>query len=435
VIVLGIDIGTSTIKAALVDLANDCAIVSTGSSLLPLKHPEQDAAEIQADRLIEAIAQAVSGATRGRADGIEGIGLSCLTPALCLLDAVDKPLGAFRIHLDRRSRDDARSVQTDVGAEFLATVGTKPLPGGISALTWLSRKRHDADLAMRVGRYLHLNSWVALFLTGQTAFDPGNASFTGLWNTLTDQRWSERWCEYFGVLDRWLPPVVPGDTVVGGLRPSVAAQWGLPRYIPVMLGTADTSCGMIAAGTRMGDLYHSVGTTQVLASLTDRPNPGADRLTRHFGLGKLFVQVAHNPVGGAALTWLRQLCFSEMTEDNFFASVLPRALNHKTSVRLDPPFLGGDRLKIEVYRAGLTGLSLTTDRLDLVSAVLLAMRQGHDDAKNSLGLPEPFRRVVLSGGGAEFIRQLLPDYVNASVEVVHDGAVRGAARLFLKQGI
>lgn len=434
-IVLGIDVGTSSVKAALVDLANDCTIVASGSAQYPIDRPEPGAAEIRADQLSSAIATAVTTATIGRADDVQGIGLSCLTPALCLLDSQDEPLGAFRIHLDRRARDEARFVLDDIGPEFLATVGTKPLPGGNSAITWLSRKRQEPELGLSVRRYLHLNSWLALALTGQTAFDPGNASFTGLWNTLTDQHWSHRFCDYFGVDECWLPPVVPGDSTIGGLRTNVAAKWGLRAGIPLKLGTADTSCGMIAADIQLGDLFHSVGTTQVLAALTDQPSPAPDRLTRHFGVGKHFVQVAHNPVGGVALTWLRQLCFSELTETEFFSKVMPEALRRESTIRLDPPFLGGDRLQIEERHAALTGLSLDTDRVDLVSAVLQAMRHGHEYASRGLGLAGPYNRIVLAGGGAEFVRRLIPQYLDSTVETVHDGAVRGAAKLFRMGGV
>ena len=91
-IVLGIDVGTSSVKAALVDLANDCAIVASGLASYPIDRPEPGAAEIRADQLDSAIAKAVSATTAGHANSVEGIGLSCLTPALCLLDSKDQPI-------------------------------------------------------------------------------------------------------------------------------------------------------------------------------------------------------------------------------------------------------------------------------------------------------------------------------------------------------
>src|SRR5262249_37789923 len=156
--------------------------------------------------------------------------------------------------------------------------------------------------------------WLALRLTGERAFDPANACFTGLYGTLTDQRWSPRWCEYFEVEPDWLPSVVSGGTTVGTLRSAAAAELGVPAGPPVQLGTADTSSAMLAAGMGPGDLLHVVGTTQVLAALVERPRPDPRRLIHQLGVGASFMHVTHNPVGGVALDWLRELCFREMGE-------------------------------------------------------------------------------------------------------------------------
>lgn len=427
--VLGIDVGTSAVKAAVLDIERACQILSRGAATYRIDRPIANAAEVSAETLLAAISQAVTKALGGLEPTVEGIGLSCLTPALCLLGRDNHPLGSFRIHLDRRPRELARRVQADVGPEFMATVGNKPLPGGISAITWLQWQTDNPNLRAQVRRYLHLNSWLVLCLTGETAFDPGNASFTGLWNTLTDRRWSPRWCDYFGVDPGWLPEIMDGQTTIGGLRKEWADRLGLNPGIPVKLGTADTTCGMLAADMQPGELFHSVGTTQVLAALTPRPQPGSNRLTRHFGVGTQFLQVAHNPVGGAALDWIRRLCFSDLSEARFYGQVIDQAAEMAPPTVLDPPFLGGDRLQIDPCPAGFTGLSLDTDRTELLAAILVAMKKHHYEALFELELAGPFRRVVLSGGGCEVVRRLIPDLADRAV-VVHDGAVRGAGKLF-----
>src|SRR5262249_44959327 len=153
-----------------------------------------------------------------------------------------------------------------------------------------------------------------------------------------------------------------------------AAELGLPAGLPVKVGTADTSSAMLAAGMGPGDLLHVVGTTQVLAALAPQPVPDARRLTRLLGGGEAVIHVTHNPAGGAALEWLRELCFREQARHEFYERSVPEALDRQTMVALDPPFLGGDRLEIEAHRAAFRELTLTTDRLDLLAAVLQAMR-------------------------------------------------------------
>jgi xylulokinase len=427
--ILALDVGTSSVKAAILDVATANPVSPVAKSAYALDHPTPEAAEVPAERLWGAVTAAAREATRG-AEGVAGVGLSCLTPALVLLDERDRPLGPICTHLDRRARPAARQVWAAVGEEFLATVGNRPLPGGITAVCWRQLVNDDPYLAHRVKGYLHVNGWLGLRLTGERAFDPANACFSGLYGTLTDQKWSERWCGYFEVEPAWLPPVVSGDTTLGPLRSAAAAELGVPAGLPVKLGTADTSSAMLAAGMAPGDLLHEVGTTQVLAGLTDQPRPDAKRLTRQLGVRGAFVHVTHNPVGGAALGWLRELCFREQAESEFYEQTVAAALTRQTRVTLDPPYLGGDRLEIEAHRAAFRDLLLTTDRLDLLTAVLDAMRRGHRQAVAALGLGERFGRVFLSGGGTEVVRHLLPEYGPAAVHPLDEGSLRGVARLF-----
>jgi sugar (pentulose or hexulose) kinase len=427
--ILALDVGTSSVKAAVLEVETAAPLGSVAHVPYDLDHPTPEAAEVPAGRLWDAVAAAAREAVRG-ADGIEGIGLSCLTPALVLLDGADRPVAPIWTHLDRRARPAARQVWAAVGPEFLATTGNRPLPGGITAVCWRQQVDQDPYLVRRVKRYLHVNGWLGLVLTGEAAFEPGNACTSGLFGTLTDQAWSERWCRYFEVEPDWLPPVVDGDTTIGTLRSAAAAQLGVPGGLTVKHGLADTSSAMLAAGLEPGDLLHVVGTTQILAAFTPQPHPDPRRITRRFGLGETFMHVTHNPVGGAALDWLYHLCFRDQGEDHFFAYTIPQALHHSTTVTLDPAYLGGDRLEIEAHRAAFRDLTLATDRLDLLAAVLTAMRRHHREALAALGLGDRFKRVFLTGGGAEVVHELLPEYAGARVHFLKEGSLRGVARLF-----
>lgn len=427
--ILALDVGTSAVKAAVLDVASAAPVGRVGRAAYDLDHPTPDAAEVPPDRLWDAVAAAAREAVHDT-EGIEAVGMSCLMPALLLLDGADRPLGPIWTHLDRRARPAAREVWAEVGAEFLATVGNRPLPGGISAVCYRQQLRDDPALASRVRSYLHVNGWLGLRLTGERAFDRGNACFTGLYGTLTDRCWSPRWCDYFQVDPACLPPVVCGSATLGSLRPDAAAELGLPPGLPVKLGTADTSSAMLAANMAPGDLLHVVGTTQVLAAITTNPRPGTERLTRQLGVGDAFIHVTHNPVGGVALDWLRDLCFRDQSAAEFYEQSVPAAECRESLVTLDPPFLGGDRLEIETRRAGFRDLTLAADRLDLLAAVLRAMREQHRKALAALGMGTQFRRIILSGGGADLVRKLLPEYAHLPIEALGEGSLRGVARLF-----
>jgi len=426
--ILALDIGTSSVKAAVLDLVKAAPLGAVAHVKYALDHPVPEAAELPAERLWCAVVEAARDATRTLPD-IQAVGMAVMSPALVLLDAADRPLAPIWTHLDRRSRPAARQTRAAVGEQFLATVGNRPLPGGISVICWRQQHLADPYLSHRVKSYLHLDGWLALRMTGEKAFDPGNASVTGVYNTITDQRWSEHWCDYFAVDRAWLPPVVDGGTTIGHIRAAVAAELGVPAGVPLKLGLADTSSAMLAAGLEPGDL-HVVGTTQVLAALTDKPVPDARRITRRHGVGPLFIRVVHNPVGGVALDWMHDLCFKDQSAGEFYQRTLPEARARHTRVVLDPPFLGGDRLEIEAHRAAFRELTLATDRLDLLAAVLHAMVRRHHEALAALDVGTHFKRVVLTGGGAELVHQLIPEYAGAEVQMLDEGSLRGVARLF-----
>ncbi len=427
--ILGLDVGTSSVKAAVLDVDSVEPVGEIARVGYALDQPTPDAATIPAERLWEAVLAAASQAASGQRQ-IEGVGFSFFSPGLILLDQRDRPLTPIVTHLDHRSRGEARRIESECGPEFLATTGNRPLPGGISAVSYAYLVRQQPELARRVRRYLHVDGWLGLQFTAEAAFDLGNACFTGLYNTMGPHAWSPRWCQYFGIEPAWLPEARSGDATLGGLRAVVAERLGVPAGIPVKLGTADTSCAMLAARLEVGELLHVVGTTQVLAVRTLHPRPAADHLTRLLGVGDGFVHITHNPVGGVALEWMHALCFHDQTAAEFYKTTIPLAIAHKTDVKLDPPYLGGDRLQIEEQRAAFRDLTIAHERLDLLSAVLVAMQIQHARAAGVLCEGRPLGRVVLTGGGADIAAQAIPEYRGRAIERIDEASLRGVARLF-----
>src|SRR5215831_17699296 len=123
--ILALDVGTSSVKAAVLDVETAAHVGPISRVEYELDSPVPDAAEIPAQRLWDAVAgaarQAVQQAGVAGVSGrdVEAIGFSVMTPALVLLDKSDRPLFPIITHLDRRSRGAARQVQAEVGAEFL----------------------------------------------------------------------------------------------------------------------------------------------------------------------------------------------------------------------------------------------------------------------------------------------------------------------------
>jgi len=269
----------------------------------------------------------------------------------------------------------------------------------------------------KVKTYLHVNGWLGLNMTGEKRFDPGNASASGLFNTMTDRRWSPRWLELFNLDPAWVPPVVDGSNDARHTAPHHRRRAGLPPGLPVKLGIPDISSAMLAARMKPGDLLHIVGETQVLASMIEKPIADARRITRLLGVGDSCLHVTHNPVGGESLEWLRQALFLDQAREEFYTHDNRGSLEAKTRVTLDPPYLAGDRLEIEAHRAAFRDVTLSSDRIDLLAALLNEMGRQHRKAIEALGAGDRFNRIVLAGDGADVVKRLLPEYAGAAVEI------------------
>ncbi|MCI0682004.1 MAG: FGGY-family carbohydrate kinase [Gemmataceae bacterium] len=432
--ILALEVGTARAAASLVDAATGAARGPGSQVAYEQDQPTPEAAELPAQRVWEAVASAARQAVRQAGvagcagDDVAGIGLCTFMPGLVLLGKDDRPVAPVWTHLDRRGRPAARQVWAHVGEEFLSTTGNRPLPGLISAISW--RQQHSADpyIAHRVGSYLHVNGWLAFHMTGVKAFDPGNASVTGLFGTVADQAWSQRWCDYFEMERAWLPDVIDAGATVGALRAAIAAELAVPAGTPVKLGTGDIGTMMLASPMGPGDVLHISGNIETLAAATERPTPGPRRLIHRQGVGPGFVQVSHNPLGGAALEWFRNLCFREQAAEEFYQRTIPAARDRKLRVCFDPPFLAGDPLEVEARRAAFRYLELSSDRMDLLAALLDEMARRHQEALTALGQRAPIRRVITaSANRRSWVSSQFPE---AHVESLECGTLRGIARLF-----
>ena len=130
---------------------------------------------------------------------------------------------------------------------------------------------------------------------------------------------------------------------------------------------------------------------------------------------------------------MHRLCFREQGEQEFFEQTIPQALERSTRVTLDPPALAGDCLAIDARRAAFRDLTLAAERLDLLAALLRAMRVQHEKAIAALGQGSAFQRVFLTIVHPDVVPKLIPPYAAAKLELAENACLQGIARLFHMQ--
>jgi xylulokinase len=312
------------------------------------------------------------------------------------------------------------------------------VPGGISVTTWAwymkcePRALHGADL---VG---HLNTFLHRQLTGARVVDPSNASFMGLYSTVDQSGWSEELCDAVGVSRKLLPEVIESNRIGGTITRAAATRFGLTPGLPLLAGIVDTSSAMLLSGAAIGQLTNNCGSTDVLGLCVDRAVPHEKLLTRALGVGRRWMSVSTLAAAGSAIEWMKRQCFADLSQDAFWKLVTqlskpPRkGKNPEGSVRFEP-YLAGERTSVEQRQGAFTGLTLSTTREQMLSAVITALAEASAARLELFGeLKIPMRRrVMLTGGSAGGLAHLLHREWKGkwSFYVEDEATLRGLARL------
>jgi len=267
---LGLDIGTSGVKAAIV--AGDGGVAAQATAPLGVSRPhalwsEQDPADWWA--ATEAAVLALDPALRRQ---VKGIGLAGQMHGATLLGADDKPLRPAILWNDGRSFAECAALEQAEPASRAIT-GNLAMPGFTAPkLLWL--RGHEPDTFAAVRSVLLPKDYVRLVMTGEKASDMSDAAGT-LWLDVAARDWSDAMLDATGLTRGHMPRLLEGSAVSGSLRADVAACWGMEQ-VPVAAGAGDNAGGAAGVGViGDGDALLSLGTSGVIfvAAKEFRPNP------------------------------------------------------------------------------------------------------------------------------------------------------------------
>lgn len=266
---LGIDIGTSAVKAVLV--REDGAVAAQASAPLEVSRPRPLWSEQNPEHWWQATGAAVAALPADLRRAVRGIGLSGQMHGATLLDARDRVLRPAILWNDGRSGRECAELEATV-ADLPRITGNRAMPGFTAPkLAWV--RRHERDLFASIARVLLPKDFVRLRMTGVAASDVSDAAGT-LWMNVAERRWSAEMLAATGLDEAQMPALVEGTDETGTLLAEVAASWGVPG-VPVYGGGGDNAAGAVGAGVvRPGEAFLSLGTSGVLflACESYRPN-------------------------------------------------------------------------------------------------------------------------------------------------------------------
>lgn len=428
-VALGIDVGTGSTKAGVVDA--DGRLLAVGRCAHPVEQPHPGWSETAPGRWLESTRHAVEEALAAVPDGtVVGLGLSGQMHGVVLCDAAGRPVRPAVLWPDRRA--EAHVAPAAAALEpYLDTLANPLVPGMAGPILWaLSREEPSRLKGARWA--LQPKDWLRLQLTGEVATDPTDASATLLWDLYTDT-WSTEAASAFGVDPDLLPPALPSHARAGTLRPEAAASLGLPGELPVATGAADTAAALYGAGLAAGEAQVSTGSGGQIAVLLDRPQADPSRRTHLYrAVDDGWYAMAAIQNAGLAIDWALGVLRADLDEAADAARSTPPGANGVTFL----PYLTGERTPH--LNTGLTacwaGLQPGTGRADIIRAVFEGVAFALRDGLDALRAAEhTIDQALLAGGGsrAGWWRQMLADALGIPL-VPHDAtdaSVRGAGLL------
>jgi len=438
--ILGLDVGTSGVKAILVSDAGDVRAAATTPLTLSTPHPgwaEQDP-EAWWAASIASIKDVLQQCPDAR---VAAIGLSGQMHSSVFLDRTGDVVRPALLWCDGRTTAECREIAALAGGEAMLRdwVMNPALEGfTLPKLLWL--RHHEPAAWSRVATVLLPKDFVRFRLTGVLSTEPSDASGTLVFDPAA-HRWSEPMLQAVQVSAALLPEVAPSTAVHGVVSASSAALLGLAAGTPVVGGGADNACGALGVGcVSPGDAVVSWGTSGTVVAPTAQPLVDTAMRAHTFChvVPHMWYLMGVVLSAGAAVRWYQDQYARELDGTTAMQALDQEAaaIERGAGDLVFLPYLQGERTphRDATARGALLGLSLAHTRAHMTRAVLEGVCFALNDSMSilrDLGIAP--NDILATGGGARspLVRQLLAEIVGLPIDTVNreEGPAYGAALL------
>ena len=255
-LVLGIDLATAAVRVLAVDVDTGEVVGTAGTPLpepsVPAPGQQEQLPEYAAS--VRSVVRALTADLGPRSAAVRALAVTATSGSVVPTDVRGVPTGPALLYADQRGAAHAARISSVTGRPVGAA-------STLSRLAWLAEQ--DAIAPSPGHRYLHVPDVVVADLTGRLVTDTSHALKAGI--DPVAARWPAELLAAAGVPAGALPELVPAGTVVGEVRPGVAAELGLPAGVQVVAGMTDGCTAQLAAGAvAPGRTAGVLGTTLVL---------------------------------------------------------------------------------------------------------------------------------------------------------------------------
>lgn len=322
--VIGIDLGTSAVKALLV--GEDGNVAAEASEEYPLYHEQSGYSEQDPEdwyqKTVSALQTLVKKAGVSAGD-VEGISFSGQMHGLVLLDQNGRVVRRAILWNDTRTTKQCRDIESKLGKDTLFKITKNPALEGFTLPKLLWVKEREPNNYEQASHVLLPKDYVRYRLTGTLHMDLSDAAGTLLLD-VEKKEWSREICGAFDIDPNLLPPLVNSLECTGNLLPEIAEETGLSKETKVFAGGADNACGAVGSGILSdGMTLCSIGTSGVLLSYESRGDRDFKGKVHYFNHGKpdAFYTMGVTLAAGYSLSWFKKTFAPEQEYDDLLSGI------------------------------------------------------------------------------------------------------------------
>ncbi|GMV82084.1 MAG: carbohydrate kinase [Planctomycetota bacterium] len=382
--VIGLDIGTTGVKACAFDAAGK--LLGRAYREYPLHFPQNGWIEIDPNQVLEATRTVLFEAAALAAasgDAVRAVATSAQGEAVTPVDAAGRPLGMSIVTFDKRTEGYVKFWDEKIGRKrFFQTTGM-PLHGMYSLPKVQWWKDTKPEVYAKAKYFLCYEDLACFAIFGlPPAIGTSLAGRAGAYDVKA-KRWSKELFELAGVdPDKWAEPK-PAGAVIGEIPAPIAQALGFAKGAKLVAGGHDQALCSLGCGIdRPGRASYVTGTVECMAPVFDAPVLDPEMQTHNFccyesALPGKYLSIVFNFTGGSLLKWARDSLFpevrqaAEIEKQEPYERLLSNLPEGPTNLLVLPHFTTTGTPYLDTRsRGAIVGLQLETKREEVLKAVL-----------------------------------------------------------------
>ena len=434
---LGLDIGTSAVKALL--LETNGRVVGSVVEEYPLFTPRPGWSEQNPEDMWRATVNSIRHLMAKFAitpDSIFGLGLSGQMHSSIFLDQNYQVIREAILWNDVRTSAQCRLIETSIAPEVLRSEVCNPVLEGFTLPKVLWLKEHEPEKYGKLRWLVLPKDYIRFRLTGHLQMEVSDAAGMLMMN-VRKQEWSKPMLQAFDLMEEILPPIVQSAQVTGTITPEVAELTGLKAGTPVVGGGADNACGAVGSGVvTPGRGMVSLGTSGVILAHLAEPkliSKGTIHMFNSCVPGQ-FYMMGVMLSAGLSFSWFKNQFAPDETYDGLTGKA--RTVPAGSRGLLFLPYLSGERTPHgdANARGSFVGLSVTHGMAEMTRAVLEGVAFGFKDSVDLLrqaGWNGTSLRALGGGARSPLWKEIIASVTGLVLEEINidEGPALGAAIL------